>query len=1040
MTSNSFFKKLWTKAILFLTIACLICFSALLFVACGNTDESSVDDPTFSYTETDNKLISNGAFSYGTANVDFTSISSLPKTSVTGWTKSSSTSDVNSGVVEVSADGWETLISKLCDDSDFITYAQSAFNFTKDSIKEELKAEAPSSTPNNTQIKERIIEKYFSGSESKLPNPGKNPEATDNKIYMLNNYDKDTIGHGLSQNITSSSTITLEKGNYGKFTVWVRTQNLKSWNGQSAGAYIAVNSNFNATKQAQYRIDGIVANTEWKQYTIYIKADEVYDTSVSLVLGLGTDSFNAVEGTVYFDDVTFEHISKDKYTQIITADTLTYASDEDVIAADKTAQTFLYDMTLDKYVSDSENGLTNNVSSFKKDASNLEINCDYTTSNTGIKGDKFAQVATTITDKTGIDSSHIADTLNSKIVTLDKASYTLTYKSNNFSVAPESYVYVEFYVKNNLSKFGNTNITFDVFEDFNNNGTKDTKYKTKAVASVSEIKDEWQKVGLIIKNNFTSGNRAFIIDVVIGPTDVASATTAPDYASGNVIITNPLFATGEIAQYDENDIENLNYKIYSLFSSSSNGSLALYAGMQQDYVEDIENIVYSFKYSASDIGAILSHPATPNNYTGVVPNHVYILDETDKVSNANLATDINSRSTEYGSDGNFAGIINTEFVDDYQLGGIKTALGFNAGDDNIQPLMIYNNVATDKANCYGYLGEEKSISASSYAKVSVDVRVVGTAVAYIYLVDVSEKTKDIMEFDSDNVVLSAPEKLYFKVTKDMMDDDGWTTVTFYVATGATAMNFRVELWNGSRDGVEKSSGFVFFNNVTVSTSSGFSEPTSIANAFTNSGNPLYDIGLSIESSAKQYTRKLTDTEKQFNSEQSDSSKLVSYNPTYVWAKNDTNIYAIFNTIDPVEIDPYANESEDEETSSGCTAETDPSTFWLSFSSILLGVVLVLAILMLIFKNIRHRRKANASDAKSHFKVVSRSRIYKPTVVENNDINDDNDEQSNDEVEEEVDENNVSEPSEEQLDSYVYGEVQDFGSENSDNETETSDNE
>jgi flagellar biosynthesis/type III secretory pathway M-ring protein FliF/YscJ len=142
------------------------------------------------------------------------------------------------------------------------------------------------------------------------------------------------------------------------------------------------------------------------------------------------------------------------------------------------------------------------------------------------------------------------------------------------------------------------------------------------------------------------------------------------------------------------------------------------------------------------------------------------------------------------------------------------------------------------------------------------------------------------------------------------------------------------------------------------------------------------------------------------------------------------VYAVFNTIDPVEVDPYANAEEETEEESGCTAKTDPSSFWLSFSSILLGVALVFAILMLVVKNIRRRRKANASDAKSHFKVTSRVSSKKDAKKEVKTVKVEEPE----EVEQEIIEEEVveSEEKEEALDDYVYGDVQDFG-ENDNNE-------
>ena len=1015
--TSSFFKKIGSKFLWALTIICIVCMSVFCFTACSETKTTDITDPSYSYTETDDGLITNGLFNIGTSSLDFSSLSSLPRTSVNGWSKSSSASDVNSGVIDVSDNAWKQFISKLYDDSDFLTYAEKTFGFDKDDVKTELKGNS-STDPTSAQIKEKIIADYFTDGDGKInyfPNPKTHENATDTKLYMLNNYDKDRIGHGVNQYITSASTLTLEKGNYGKFNVWVKTQNIKDWSpSENFGAYIAVKNTFNGTTQAQYKVNNIISDN-WKQYTIYVKADAVYDTTVTLVLGLGEDSYYSAEGTAFFDDITFEHIDKANFDAAVIQDTqaMIYGDTSNEIKTSSNFNTYLYDMSLDKYVSNKEAETTNTISNYLTVDSSANISGKLTTSNTGV-GNNNGTVSVSAISPIA-NATHIAETVNAQKIELNKASYTLTIKSNSFTVLPESYTYVEMYVKNELDKFSATTITFDVFEDLNKNGdrTDDGKNKTSAIATVSEVSESWVKVGLMLKNNFKTGNRNFIIDVVVGPTDVATATTAPEYANGSITITTPFVSSGKTSQYDNNEQENDNYLLYSLLNSSANGSLALYSDMQQDYVEDSNSTSYSLNYATSDIGAIMHRPANLNNYTGVVANHSYILNENE---HDNLETNVNDRVN--GIDGSYAGLVNTKYVDNYALAGIKTALNFD-GKDDIQPLMIYNATA----DSYGYIGTENSIAPSSYAKISIKVRVVGDAIAYIYLVDVSAKTKDIMLFDEDSIIFENAKELYFKIDKNAMEDDGWATVNFYIATGATAKNFRLEVWNGDRTATNKSQGFVFFNDISISTSGAFSEPEKIANTFTVSGNPLYEIGENNidKNNLKEYTRKLTELERQYNGEQTDSSKIISYSPSYVWANNDTNIYAIFNTIDAVENDPYSTDVKDEETESGCVAKTDPSTFWLSFSSILLAAVLILAIIMLILKNVRRRRKARASDAKSHYTITSRVKTHRDNKAKQQKV----DESIS--VEKNVNEVIENDSTEEQVqDDYVYGEVQDFG--------------
>ena len=864
---------------------------------------------------------------------------------------------------------------------------------------------------------------------------------------MLNNYlSKDNVGRGTAQKVTSATTITLNKGEYGKVSVWVKTQNL-SGIGENFGANIRLNNSFNAASQASFGIYNIV-DTEWTQYTIYVKADETYTTTFSLVLGLGSDLLTATEGTVYFDDVEFEHVTAEEYqANVAITRGLNYDS-KDAIKIDASElpsnnKTVLYDMCFNTY-------LTANAPTYKLPIADLnEINVSYTVSNKVVDGNKInggrfddvntAPVKSIIT----LDEKTFPYAEKALKVSLNKSSYTLSlFKNNPIEVAPEQYSYVEFFIKNELHDFGSTAVTVDAYDIC---GTQ--VKKRAAIATVSKTDNEWTKVGVVIKNNFAEGTRSFYLDIILGPTDVVATEYAMDYATGNVTITTPTTSTGSINQYvdDSETTKTENYPLYSLFSASSNGTIALYAGNANDYSEvDEETEKYDINVAPSDIGSISTKPATPKGYKGIVPNHFYITDKQDAVT----AINTNAKS----------GVINTKYLDAYgtqKYGDIKAKLS-GAYDDDIQPLMIYN----DTASSYGYIGESCSITSSAYAKFEVTLRVTDAAQAFIYLVDTNGTSKEVLTFNDftvnadqlgNAVAGKAFEgknmKLFFNVTSEMMNEDGWITVEFYLATGATAKNVRIEVWNGSRDGNTTSFGHVFIKSIHAHTSSAFTEGANSKTTWTTAGNPLYEAGEGSFNAENLliYKRQLTDIEKKFNAEQTDASKKVSYPAKYVWAQNETMIYAIYNSIDAIEVDPYANQETEEETSSGCAATADPSTFWLSFSSILLGVALVAAIVMLLVKNTLRRRKYNASDAKSHYKVTSRTRPSKATENKSSTskIEDVAEEETTaEDVEEEIDEPSAEEEKEQNLDEYVYGDVQDFGEEDSSKEEkeETTDSE
>ena len=1050
MTSKKINSKLKLKTLLTLFLIGILCMSLFFVSACNNDTTSDTKEPTYTYTDTNDGLISNPNFYYGTRDTELTSLFS---SSVTGWTRSKDTdasaSSSKSGVIDVSENGWKALQSSLYSDSYYLNFLKKEYDFDTDKVKEAIKNSEEHKNdsdykPTDSEIKDYIITEYFKN----VKNPSVHTGATDNKVYMLNNYrDSNSNGFGASQKITSSSSITLNKGEYLKITVWVMTQNLSCLKNTSGdfGANIRINSTFNGSSQAQYIIKNIKADV-WTPYTVYVKADADYSCTVTLALGLGNGLAEQTQGTAYFDDVTVTHLTEteyqtDKASKTLETKTLSYSSEtalEQKVAADydSTTDAYLYDMSL------------SSVSGFNTSLELATIvkaeNGALTTSSAGTSADKFGAAVST--------GSHTTDNGN-LIISVNQASYTVALSSTSFILGSEEYAFVSFRLKNELNALGASTITVDVMDK---NGSD--QEKRAAVATITEINDEFVKYGVMIKNNFSEDDyptekRSFSLNVIVGPTNVATANSPYEFATGTVTIKDLEIAKGKTYQYDDDGNETPNYDLYSLYNATSNGSTELYAGRDSDYVpESKDSEKYSFK-SGSAFNAIEKAPTPVATYRGVTSNHIYVQEEFDNVT---LESDVNTRVNV--KDGNVAGLVNTKHKDAYATNGYNFDLTSIIGKDNVQPIMIYNKTADH----YGFIGDTNSISANSYAKVTVTLKVVGdNAKAYIYLVDVADKSKSVMEFvdftaNTDGVdyvnggteYKAADNKLSLEISASQTPD--WTTVSFYVATGITAKSFRVEVWNGGRDGADAtaSTGYTFFKDITVTTNTTSFEPTSYNDAFTSSGNPLFDAGESAFKQLLSYKRVLNDLEKKFNGEAT-SDELVSYDASYVWAKNETIVYAVYNTLDVEENDPYANVSEEETESSGCTAETDPSTFWLSFSSILLGVALVVALLMLFIKNVRRRRKANASDAKSHYKITSRVKTHKQNEkLKSQDDSEaeyeDSDEDLSDEevsVEEEIVEENeeVSEGSETEqtLDSYVYGEVHDFGSEG---DSEKNDNE
>lgn len=1006
-----------------LTALCIFCTCAF-FVACGSSDEASESEKTYSYTEkdtVDTDYISNAKFKYGT---NGKTASDFPLTSATGWSKSTDnsaeTANVNSGVVSINATAWDKLFDTLYSDSDFVSFLD---------YKYKDEAAASYITFDDPDHDMTADEKKTYYKENKFVNPETHDNAEDGFVYMLNNYSS-TYNFGTAQYIRSSTSVSVKKGEIYQISVWVKTNIL---NGE--GANVRLTNAVNGSSQAEFRIDGIntdgeTDNNGWRQYVIYFVANADYDCTFSLTLGLGygtgkNNYAKTVEGTAFFDDISITEITKDELdaATIDASETLLLGSKDEISLSAATGnKTFKYDMGFD-------------AAAYFSNSVNFSADCEKLSENGTVDFD-FA----------------------SGVATLNNATAKITVKNGGTNFELESddlddhqtYALISFKLQNKLDSLGSTDITVNIVEEYAPDRNEDKTYDAVATFSSVSEDDEFDNCIIVLNNNFKGLTRTFYIEIVIGPADFETTDYADsEYAKGEVIIKDFKYATGFISSERYADkTDDIEYKTYSFFNSDADATTALYAGYNADYTTHNHTTTYSLTPASGTVGQIITNPAAVNGYSGIVSDHVYVNGTSDTYA-------INDRLNFNGENG-YAGLVNTKHSDNYpnELSEILTEL---KDEDDIQPIVIYNK----NADHYGFIGTQQNISASAYAKVSVKLKVLGdNAKAYVYLVDTLNAKKDVMQFADFKVntedglknsaingkTYSAADHKFMLVIDKYAEvgEDGWVEVNFYIATGADAKSFRVEVWNGGRDGQAdtESQGYVIVNAISVSTSGAFSEPETWQSAF-DADSPLSSVKISSFNKEGNdliaYTRELTDTEKSFNEEYPDD--VVSYSPTYVWANNDTFVYGVFNTINPVENNPY-DAIDDEEESGGCARNSDPSTFWLSFSSIILAVVLILAIAALFIKRFTARRKANRSDAKSQYKVKSRTESqkainkvkaskvkpeeteeYQPEEpIEDADITDT---ENTDAISEEPAETQENGEETEQS-GYVYGEVQDFG--------------
>ena len=1042
MSKNYVYKNCKSKLILVLVMIAVLCFS-LFSVAC-NENKTTSKRPSYSYTETENGNIKNQSF---ISDARETALTSFPKTSTSGWSLSTdSHSSINrslakSGSVNLSDDGWTELMNTFYKDSailDYVFWAHEeikSINEVKSAIRT-VKGDT-SYTPTDAEIQEYTVENCI---KKVFENPKTHvgADVNDKVVYMMNNYCASTyIELGSSQKITSETKILLEKGKSAKFSVWLNTQQLDT-NSNNQGASIRIANKFNDIEQAEYAINNIDTFGKWEKIEIYVQADARYDCTFNISLGLGYGLEGVTRGTVFFDDISYEEVESVPETNNLIKNTFTFNSKDkivvdgsDVIVVDNDNNPLLLSLSMTGVF---ETKLEQN--NWTKNDKTFNFQSPFTTD------DDDDNITTTTDNLNAADSPYGYVVEATKIENIENARISLSY--DVFAELPcKTYTYLSFYVKNELSKFGNSDVTVNVYDMLKDK----TDIISRNVASASNISDDWQHIELIVRNNFADDNNAetkydtarkFKIEVIIGPAITSTAIYKDHYASGTVTITTPQVMNGGL--YDNKDDvpaeEAEKYELFSMFSNSVQSTISLHAGLiSENLGSDVTT--YPFTVAPSNVGEILTQPTVAKEYQGIVANHIYVKDAD------NLSTEINTR-TAGDTNGNYAGLINTDYLDNYNIIDLKEKLAFTATKDEkaIQPLMIYNKTADN----YGFISKSYKIASSSFVKVSVTLRVVDLAVANVYLVDTANKSKSVLTLDSfidTNNEERKTSDMQFALTikSNDMDQNGWLTAEFFIATGREDKNFRVEVWNGARDGLDasKSTGFVFIKEIKLTSSDAFKEPERKEDAFTVAGNPLYDEKVVNNQSFDclyAYEQQLTALEKQFNSEQKSSADKVSYRANYVWAKNNSMIYGIYRTITPVEVDPYPSDTDKDDSSNGCTAQTDPSTFWMSFSSILLAVALVVAIIMLIIKNVRRRIKANASDAKSHFTITSRIKGKKAKTVNKNNVDTDEDDVDDEEIEQsDFEQQTEEEIQEEQTDdnldnaeenSYIYGDVQIFG--------------
>lgn len=793
------------KQLLALSLSLLMVSSVAALAGCNDdsTSSSSSSSSSSAASAKTNSLITNASFE----TFDTNNGKNLISKTVSGWTRatiSNLTSNTASGVISTSDDRWKDLTTSIFeDDYDYSTLsttdakAKWSTMTAKDKI---LFMEAWEDANPDDDIEDELdfITSYNVDSED-LPtceNPGVATEsATDDNVLMIHNaYDWNNYKElGTAQKFTSSSTVTVPAGTAAKFSVWVKTSDLKTstsagevQDAVDKGAFISVTHSVGNKSMDALQINNINTN-DWTQYTFYLNGTSYADTTFTLVLGLGQgssdDRWGHVSGYAFFDEIECELITRNDFDEATDTSVPSFGFEDDADAK-----------KVDAFVSNDKTFALNYYGEFTAIKNDEQTYLDTVTSfdvTTETSKHNHVYTAATVEEGTIIDGKNVSTYTGLGLSQTDKVTHVFKnaaemtthadYKNNQLL----QQVYKDYFEGKDFLKNENKNeqilmlmspsgaaytaksgyefsvnagerlaISFFVkTSDLNDvTGATVTLHQGNSTYALSnldvsditavDVNDDnkdiytgWQQCLFYVKNS-TEDTKTFTLSFSFGPTTVIGNTLSSYYTG---------FAA--FAGFESYAMEEAE------FASAQSGTYATIVTLQDDSDSSSTN---GFDTTATvPTNAIENGYANLRNYKGVYTDSIY-LGGTEKEVNANET----------------AGLLNKNYAENYTE--ILTKLGAsNAADDaaaawnNVfgnatQPLVIYNE--GEQTNAYGFIGSVQTISASTYKTVSLRMKVSAGAKANVYLIDMDNLDKEKGTFNS---TLSIGSKIVY-----WYDDDG----------------------------------------------------------------------------------------------------------------------------------------------------------------------------------------------------------------------------------------------------------------------------
>lgn len=965
-TATKFNFKTLIVLILSLVLCCSLAFTAACSDSNGSSSSSSVKDDTV--YPTDVQSVTNGDFEFSTFK---TEAKNFPVSSSIGW--SLTRDSYNSSYAPSS-----TYSSGIIN-TDEIAYAEIAekAGFAK---LDDGTYYNPGTPYDSSLIKEgEYVVRNESGktvNDDKLPMKG-------NKILMIHNATSEK-DEGTAQKFTSSSTLSLTKGKYGKVSLWVKTYGLKSAYSDKCGAYVAIENTVSSSLNPVI-VKNIDTKGEWVKYTFYLAANDLTDSSFKVILGLGFGSGKFkneyVEGFAYFDDVNFTEISISDYNASgATKKFDLFQSNGDVtdenaliVEADNTTKSNENkEFAEKKYAINHAGASYANVSFGGKITDGEALN--------GVVSVANAIAAINNTDFVGDDKIKAPVSREGNALYAIKKSATSSdvgnfeYTTASFSVASGKYYAYSFFVKSSLEVKTRTGLTVTVNDLGKSFDINDENIKTSSLVSnlctdgyENDDYNGWRRYTVLVSNvidadEASPATRNFSLTFSFGNNDGDNWKKAKGYF---------VIANFESKELSENE--------YSFANTTDAVKVSLTADLPNGVKGDDETTdTYNFTYSTTDALDIKNGVAkNVIGYKGVKGGSIAV-----GGSNENVYADANV----------LAGVINTENLSssgaaklsDAQISEINKLGKYNSTNKYLQPLMINNLSATS----YGFYGESQTLAANTTTLFTVRVKTLGSAKAFVYLADANALDgfgtfKVNAEAYGDVKAVEKPFAAEVTSGYQTETDDGWYVVYFVVTTGNESKNVRVELFNGSRDGETTSTGVVLFDSVSKTTVD-LEDFKAELNANYGDGDDTAEV--------TNYTQKPTvvkyddDKGSLTNSltGKKYSEKTVTHEETAVFTvyKNSKAVIGSFEAIDAThEVDERTASSDSSDSSSSDDHDhdhnDDEQTFsWaLQITSIIIAAILIVLLVVVLVRMIVKKSNKNKAVTKTYYNRDSRDKAH-----------------------------------------------------------------